>query len=86
MYVYTLGDELFNAGVILLDISDGTTQQCKLDLGDALRERNALYSALDRINQRYGRGTLHLASMGVDAVSALGNEAGAPHAPLHDLH
>ncbi|GAB2806340.1 Y-family DNA polymerase [Comamonas piscis] len=68
--IYEPGYELVKAGVILLDISDGNTQQCELDLGDALKDRSALYSALDKINQRYGRGTLHLAATGVDAASA----------------
>lgn len=68
--IYEPGFELVKAGVILLDISDGRTQQAELDLGDASKDRSALFSALDRINQRYGRGTLHLAATGVDAGSA----------------
>ena len=68
--IYEPGYELVKAGVILLDISDGTAQQCDLDFGDALKDRSALYSTLDKINQRYGRGTLHLAATGVDAGSA----------------
>ncbi|MFA9287424.1 DUF4113 domain-containing protein [Comamonas sp. SY3] len=56
--------------MILLDISDGTIQQNELDLGEASKDRSALYGALDKINLRYVRGTLHLASTGLEPGSA----------------
>lgn len=55
--------------MILLDISDGNIQQNELDLGEASKDRSALYGALDRINMRYRRGTLHLASTGLETNS-----------------
>mgnify|MGYP002353171711 CR=1 FL=1 len=68
--IYEEGFQLIKAGVILLDISDGTIQQSKLDLGEASKDRSALYGALDKINMRYGRGTLHLASTGLEPGNA----------------
>jgi len=80
--IFEPGYELVKAGVILLDISDGTTQQGELALGQESKDRSALYIALDKINQRYGRGTLHLAATGLDAGSAswgMKQERRTPH-------
>ncbi|WP_460554742.1 DUF4113 domain-containing protein [Comamonas piscis] len=62
--IYKERYELVEARVILLDISDGTIHQSELDLGKNSTDRNAHYGALDKINMRYWRGTLHLASTG----------------------
>lgn len=48
-----------------MDLQANSTEQLSLDLGEedpVTRQR--LMQALDQINQRYGRGTLHLASAG----------------------
>lgn len=50
--IYEEGYQLIKAGVILLDISDGTVQQSELNLGEASKDRSALYGALDKINMR----------------------------------
>lgn len=68
--IYEEGYELIKAGVILIDISDSTIQQNELDVGEASKDRSALYGALDKINMRYGRGTLHLASTGLEPSNA----------------
>jgi DNA polymerase V len=62
------------AGVMLLDIGSSDTEQFELDLdaddcsstsARAPEARPRLMAALDLVNQRYGRGTLKLASAGV---------------------
>jgi DNA polymerase V len=64
--IYRPGFKLAKAGVMLLDLQSSTHQQRELDLQDeGHRDRGLLMSALDSINQRYGRGTMHLASAGV---------------------
>ena len=65
------------AGVMLLDISSSKVEQLELDLDAAdhgsatARSREArphLMAALDSVNERYGRGTLKLASAGAGVV------------------
>jgi DNA polymerase V len=60
------GYKIHKAGVILMDLSDAAVEQGELALED---ERGAasprLSAAMDRINDRYGRGTLQLASAGL---------------------
>lgn len=68
--IYEPGYQLIKAGVILLDISDQAIVQEELDLGEDGKDRSALYGALDQLNQRYGKGTVHVASTGIDSDSA----------------
>jgi len=68
--IYEPGYQLIKAGVILLDISDRAIVQEELDLGDDGKDRSALYGALDKLNQRYGKGKVHVASTGIDSDSA----------------
>lgn len=64
--IYRPGFKLAKAGVMLLDLQSSAHQQRELELQDeGHRDRGLLMSALDSINQRYGRGTMHLASAGV---------------------
>ena len=65
--IYRPGFKLAKAGVMLLDLQPDTHQQTELDLQDdeGRHDRGLLMFALDSINQRYGRGTLHMASAGV---------------------
>lgn len=59
------GFDLAKAGVMLLELSDGSVLQGELDLEDeAGRERSKLMQALDVVNDRYGKGTLRVASTG----------------------
>jgi len=62
------GYQIHKAGVILLDLQDaGIVQhELALDADAATPAREArLAQAMDRINDRYGRGTLHPASTGI---------------------
>lgn len=56
---------------MLLDIGSARTVQFELDLdaaGPAPGARPRLIEALDAVNERYGRGTLKLASAGLGAA------------------
>ena len=55
---------MIKAGVILLDLSSADQVQHELLLTPEPRNRERLMNALDDINERYGRGTLKLASAG----------------------
>ena len=53
------------AGVMLLDLVPGNVLQGELDLEeDDHRDRTKLMVALDTINQRYGKGTVHSGATG----------------------
>nr|WP_252374487.1 DUF4113 domain-containing protein [Hydrogenophaga sp. 2FB] len=61
--IFRPGFDYAKAGVMLMDIAPGAREQFELDLGaddptPAARPR--LMEALDRVNDRYGRGTLQL--------------------------
>ena len=66
--IYEPGYPLVKAGVMLLDLQDSTTHQQELDLGtdeaEGIRDRSALMAAVDQVNARYGKGTLHAGSTG----------------------
>lgn len=65
--IFQPGFKYAKAGVMLLDLQHEGQQQCELDLeGDSQKDRSTLMTALDRLNQRYGKGTLHMASAGVE--------------------
>ena len=72
--IYQPGHALVKAGVMLLDLVSSRIQQGELDLepGDIgigisdRPERASLMAAMDGVNHRYGRGTLQLASSGID--------------------
>ncbi|RYH56654.1 MAG: DUF4113 domain-containing protein, partial [Alcaligenaceae bacterium] len=58
---------LSKAGVMLLDLQAGSVHQRELDLEDEAesdRDRSRLMEAMDSINGRYGKGTLHVGSTG----------------------
>lgn len=57
---------------MLLDLQHEGQQQCELDLeGNTENDRSSLMTALDELNQRYGKGTLHMASAGVDGLKRI---------------
>jgi DNA polymerase V len=65
--IYQPGFKLAKAGVMLMDLQDDTVEQGELDLeADAGADRRSLMSTLDELNGRYGRGTLLMASAGLD--------------------
>ena len=64
--IYRPGFKLAKAGVMLLDLQDASYQQIELDLeDDQAPNRSRLMTALDTVNQRFGKGALHMASAGM---------------------
>ena len=69
--IYCPGFKYAKAGVMLLDLQPDCVVQGELDLEDNdsyddLAGKVRLMSALDTINKRYGRGTMKMASAGLD--------------------
>ena len=65
--IYKPGFKYAKAGVMLLELQPDSQQQCELDLEDDHGEdRGKLMSALDGLNQRYGKGTVLMASAGAE--------------------
>ena len=63
--MYEPGYRMAKAGVMLLDLVPGSVLQGELDLEDEdQRDRTKLMVALDALNSRYGKGTVHSASTG----------------------
>ena len=63
--IYAEGYDLIKAGVMLLDLVPASVLQHELDLeDDGCADRSKLMTALDSINGRYGKGTVHVASTG----------------------
>ena len=69
--IYQGGFSFAKAGVMLMDLSDEGVEQGELSLEDERLEQAKpahcaqLMQTLDRLNQRYGRGTLRVASSGI---------------------
>jgi len=66
--IYKEGFQLAKAGVMLLELQADTVQQQELawDMGDRdSTERSNLMTTLDKINQRYGKGTVSIATTGL---------------------
>lgn len=68
-YMYAPGYRFIKAGVILVDLQPASLQQRELDLGEPeqacdQRDRSRLMHAMDTINGRYGKGTVHSAATG----------------------
>jgi DNA polymerase V len=64
-HIYRPGYRYAKAGVMLMDLQPATRQQLTLDLHEDMPEnRIRLMQAMDQVNQRFGRGTLLLASAG----------------------
>ena len=65
--IYQPGFNYAKAGVMMLNLQSDTVQQGELDLeADDTKDRSQLMSALDGINDRYGRGTVLMASAGLE--------------------
>lgn len=65
--IYKPGHELVKAGVMLLDLISSRVHQGELDLEPGSGHgHEKLMLAMDAINHKYGSGTLHLASSGID--------------------
>ena len=63
--IYRPGFNFAKAGVMLLDLQDGGIEQGELDLEPEAPARGHLMDVLDKLNDRYGRGTVLVASAGV---------------------
>lgn len=63
--IYRPGFNFAKAGVMLLDLQDGSMEQGELDLELEPQSRGNLMGALDKLNDRYGRGTVTLGSAGI---------------------
>ena len=66
--IYRPGFKYAKAGVMLMSLQSDSVQQCELALDDSGNptDRQNLMSALDSLNERYGRGTVLMASAGLD--------------------
>ena len=63
--IYRPNFKLSKAGVILMDLQSDQMKQGELDFGDAEdMSRVRLMSAMDALNDRFGRGAVFLASTG----------------------
>ncbi len=64
--IYKPGYDYIKAGVMLLDLQADTFYQGELSLEpDEVHDRSKLMDTLDKLNDRYGRGTLKVASEGL---------------------
>lgn len=64
--IYKPAIKYAKAGVLLLDLQSDTVQQGELDFqDDDAQDRGKLMATLDGLNQRYGRGTVLMASAGL---------------------
>jgi DNA polymerase V len=69
--IYKEGFQLIKAGVMLLDLQSDSVQQRELGLeGDNEPERIQLMSTLHTLNQRFGQGTVAIASAGGSGKSS----------------
>ena len=62
--IFRPGFNYSKAGVMLLDLQAGSVQQGELALDEEAPDRSALMATVDRLNDRYGRGAVALASTG----------------------
>ncbi|MBU1359739.1 MAG: Y-family DNA polymerase [Gammaproteobacteria bacterium] len=62
--IFKPGFNYAKAGVMLLDLQDASVEQQELALDDEPPDRRALMETMDRLNERYGRGSIALASTG----------------------
>ena len=65
--IFEPGFKYAKAGIMLMELQPDAVQQIELDLqdDDAQEGRGRLMTALDGLNQRYGRGTVLMASAGL---------------------
>jgi DNA polymerase V len=67
--IYREGVDFAKAGVMLLDLQDAGVTQLSLELNEPKTARqNRVGAVMDQLNQRFGRGTLSLASAGGGVV------------------
>ncbi|WP_301445129.1 DUF4113 domain-containing protein [Comamonas sp.] len=62
--IYEPGYQLSKAGVMLQDLDPADVQQRDLLFEEPCRDQSKLMEAIDRVNARFGKGTVHVASTG----------------------
>ncbi|QIL73194.1 DUF4113 domain-containing protein [Diaphorobacter sp. HDW4B] len=63
--IYVPGYDLIKAGVILMDLIGPEVQQCEFGFDEPeSRDHTKLMSAMDAVNQRFGKGSIHVGSTG----------------------
>ena len=61
--IYQPGFKLSKAGIMLLDLMPSSVSQCEFDFDTPeTRDRGRLMAAMDTINDRFGRGAVHVGS------------------------
>lgn len=64
--IYKPGYDLIKAGVILMDLTSTTVQQTELYFGSSMSDKtDQLMWTIDRLNDKYGRGTIIYGSAGI---------------------
>lgn len=63
--IYEPSYQLSKAGVMLLDLCPAAVQQGDLLFDEPCRDQSKLMEAMDSVNARFGKGTVHVASTGV---------------------
>ena len=67
--IYQPGFDLIKAGVILLDLIGAEVQQTELAFEEPpAKDPQRLMMALDAINSRFGKGSVHVAATGQERV------------------
>ena len=64
--IYKAGFNYAKAGVMLLELQDGVIEQFELNLEPEPEDKGTLMTTLDKLNGRYGKGTIILGSAGLD--------------------
>ncbi len=68
--IYKPGFNYIKAGVMLLDLQDASIEQKELNLEPEPAARGQLMATMDKLNDRYGRGTVVVASAGMEGKQA----------------
>ncbi|WP_182283752.1 Y-family DNA polymerase [Comamonas testosteroni] len=63
--IYQPGYQLSKAGVMLQDLCPAEVQQGDLLFQEPSRDQSKLMEAMDKVNKRFGKGTVHVASTGM---------------------
>jgi DNA polymerase V len=63
--IYRPGYNFAKAGVMLLDLQNGGIIQGELDLEPEPHDKGDLMTAMDKLNRRFGKGTVQIASSGL---------------------
>ena len=67
---YVPGFQLIKAGVFLMDLQPASVQQGELEREPEVgRDRTRLMAAMDALNGRFGKGTLHVGSTGLQGAT-----------------